>query len=98
MIGVIPPLLNIETIAKGRGIRELKRLVRSYGKGNWLKKKGFGRARLNLVLSSTQKFTGMKLMASAKSNTKSSASSSSPRRICSQVGRGPGSEFFVIRR
>ncbi len=21
-----------------------------------------------------------------------------PRRICSQVGRGPGSEFFVIRR
>ena len=23
---------------------------------------------------------------------------SRPRRICSQVGRGPGSEFFVIRR
>jgi hypothetical protein len=46
MISVIPPLLNVETIAKGRGIRELKRLVRHYGKGNWLKKKGFGRARL----------------------------------------------------
>ena len=46
MISVIPPLLNIETIAKGRGIRELKRPVRCYGKGNWLKKKGFGRARL----------------------------------------------------
>ena len=46
MISVIPPLLNVETIAKGRGIRELKRLVRLYGKGNWLKKKGFGRIRL----------------------------------------------------
>ena len=39
MISVIPPSLNVETIAKGRGIRELKRLVRLYGKGNWLKKK-----------------------------------------------------------
>ena len=43
---VLPPLLNVETIAKGRGIRELRRLARIYGKGNWLKKKGIARVRL----------------------------------------------------
>ncbi|MBM3341644.1 MAG: hypothetical protein FJY56_05980 [Betaproteobacteria bacterium] len=46
MISVIPPLLSVETIARGRGIRELKRLTRHYGKGNWLKKKGYARVRL----------------------------------------------------
>ena len=44
---VIPPTLDFETIAKGRGIRELKRLNRQYGKGNWIKKKGVGRVRLD---------------------------------------------------
>jgi hypothetical protein len=44
---------NIETIASGRGIRELPRLQRLYGKGFWKKMKGTalirprnGRARL----------------------------------------------------
>ena len=46
MFTVLPPLLNVETIAKGRGIRELRRLARIYGKGNWLKKKGIARVRL----------------------------------------------------
>ncbi len=32
--------MQVETIAQGKGIRELKRLVRVYGIGNWLKKKG----------------------------------------------------------
>jgi hypothetical protein len=44
---VIPPILDVETIAKGRGIRDLKRLGRLYGKGNWLKKKGVSRVRLD---------------------------------------------------
>ena len=43
---VLPPLLNVDTIAKGRGIRELRRLERLYGKGNWLKKKGMARVRI----------------------------------------------------
>jgi len=30
----------------GRGIRELPRLNRQYGKGNWIKKKGISRVRL----------------------------------------------------
>lgn len=37
---------NTETIASGRGIHILTRLVRLYGKGNWRKLKGFARVRL----------------------------------------------------
>jgi hypothetical protein len=39
-------LTHIETIAKGRGIRELSRLRRLYGKGRWRKMKGSARIRL----------------------------------------------------
>ena len=37
---------NPETIAVGRGIRELERLRRVYGPGRWRKKKGIARIRL----------------------------------------------------
>ena len=47
MFTILPPLLGVETIAKGRGIRELRRLERSYGRGTWLKKKGFARVRID---------------------------------------------------
>lgn len=33
-------IAGIETIAEGSGIRELARLRRCYGKGNWKEKKG----------------------------------------------------------
>ena len=36
----------LESIASGRGIRDLKRLHRSYGKGRWRKMKGSARIRL----------------------------------------------------
>ena len=36
----------VETIASGKGIRDLKRLRRSYGKGRWRKMKGMARIRL----------------------------------------------------
>jgi hypothetical protein len=36
----------VETIAEGHGIRELSRLRRVYGTGNWKKKKGIGTVRL----------------------------------------------------
>ncbi|OGO30528.1 MAG: hypothetical protein A2Z29_11145 [Chloroflexi bacterium RBG_16_56_11] len=36
----------IETIATARGIRELKRLNRIYGKANWRKRKGIAKIRL----------------------------------------------------
>ncbi len=37
---------DIETIATGRGIRNLPRLRRLYGKGRWRKMKGTARIRL----------------------------------------------------
>lgn len=36
----------LETIASGRGIRDLRRLQRNYRKGHWRKMKGFARIRL----------------------------------------------------
>jgi hypothetical protein len=43
---LIGPLEEIETIAAGRGIRDLRRLRKSYGSGRWRKRKGIGRLRL----------------------------------------------------
>lgn len=40
-------LANIETIARGRGIHELARLHRTYGRGDWRKMKGLARIRLH---------------------------------------------------
>ena len=39
-------ITDIETIAAGKGIRELPRLRRLYGKGYWRKMKGYARIRL----------------------------------------------------
>ena len=36
----------LETMATGRGIRDFRRLQRSYGKGRWRKMKGSARIRL----------------------------------------------------
>ncbi len=38
---------NIETIAVGRSIRELKRLEKVYGKGRWRKLKGTAKIKLS---------------------------------------------------
>ena len=35
-----------ETFATGKGIRELSRLQRIYGKGNWRKRKGVAQVKL----------------------------------------------------
>ena len=45
MFEIVGALLQLETIAVGRGIRELKRLEKTYGKGRWRKKKGIARIR-----------------------------------------------------
>jgi len=37
---------DVETIAAGRAIRELRRLRRRYGKGRWRKRKGVATVRL----------------------------------------------------
>lgn len=43
---IIGGISHVETIARGAGIRELPRLRRTYGAGNWRKRKGVARIRL----------------------------------------------------
>ena len=43
---LVGDLTDVETIATGRGIRELPRLRRLYGQGRWRKMKGRVRIRL----------------------------------------------------
>ncbi len=43
---VISEIEQVETFARGSGIRELARLRRVYGSGKWRKRKGFSQVRL----------------------------------------------------
>jgi hypothetical protein len=43
---ILGDITSVETIARGPGIRELARLRRVHGKGNWRKVKGIARVRL----------------------------------------------------
>ena len=43
---LVGEITNVETIAKGIGIRDRAILVRQYGLGNWRKKKGISQVRL----------------------------------------------------
>jgi len=43
---ILEEISDVETIARGQGIRELRRLRRVYGTGNWRKMKGIARIRL----------------------------------------------------
>lgn len=44
---IIDEIREIETIAKGPGIRDLTRLKKYYGLGNWRKMKGIAHIRLS---------------------------------------------------
>ena len=44
---IIGDIINIETIAKGKSIREMKRLNRIYGMGKWRKLKGIAEIEFN---------------------------------------------------
>ncbi len=43
---IVGPLRHPETIAIGRGIRELRRLMRAYGPGRWRKRKAIATIKL----------------------------------------------------
>lgn len=43
---IISPIADVESIATGREIRDLRRLQRLYGKGRWRKMKGVATIRL----------------------------------------------------
>lgn len=42
---IVGDITEVETFAIGRGIRELKRLNRVYGRGRWRKRKGVATVR-----------------------------------------------------
>jgi hypothetical protein len=44
---IIGPFSAVETIAKGVGIRDRKRLNKTYGPGNWRKVKGIAAIKLS---------------------------------------------------
>ena len=43
---IIGELTDVEVIATGRGIHDLRRLTKKYGKGRWRKLKGIAQVRL----------------------------------------------------
>ncbi|MGE0455905.1 MAG: hypothetical protein AB7O37_19490 [Vicinamibacteria bacterium] len=45
---LVGEILEIESIAAGRAVRDRQRLIRLYGKGRWRKMKGIARIRLRL--------------------------------------------------
>jgi hypothetical protein len=45
-VEIVGPIRDTRTIASGRRIRELHRLVRAYGEGQWRWCKGIARVRL----------------------------------------------------
>ena len=44
---IVGEIRNIETFARGSGIRELPRLRKFYGRGRWRKRKGIAKVRLS---------------------------------------------------
>jgi hypothetical protein len=44
---IVGRISKVETIAVGRGIREIKRLRRAYGTGRWRKRKGTAQVRFS---------------------------------------------------
>jgi hypothetical protein len=44
---IVGEITQPETFAHGNGIRELPRLRKIHGQGNWRKRKGFARVRLS---------------------------------------------------
>ena len=45
-IEILGAILEVRTLAARRGIRELPRLERAYGRARWRKRKGLARVRL----------------------------------------------------
>jgi hypothetical protein len=43
---ILGEISEVETFAKGSGIREIARLQRAYGRARWRKRKGIARIRL----------------------------------------------------
>lgn len=63
---VIGNIEEVELIARGKSIRDLKRLRKQFGPGRWRKLKGVGTVRLFDVGYEQRRFTGTKRTALGK--------------------------------
>jgi hypothetical protein len=61
---LIDEIRDVQSVAVGRGIRELARLRRRYGRGRWRKLKGIARVRLIDGTIHTLRYVGTKLTVS----------------------------------
>jgi hypothetical protein len=80
MFEIVGANLQVETIAVARGIRELKRLEKAYGKGGWRKRKALLGFVWKMAAFTRRKSTSTKRTASAAKKPKSSASTGRSRR------------------
>jgi hypothetical protein len=62
---LVGEITEVETIASGRGIRDLARLRRRYGASRWRKLKGLARVRSLVAGSGGPRYIGTKLTALA---------------------------------
>lgn len=46
MFRIIGEIVEVETIAAGRAIRERRRLIKSYGTGYWRKRRGIAQVKM----------------------------------------------------
>jgi hypothetical protein len=60
---IIGKIENPETFATGKGIRELPRLQKAYGKGKWRKRKGIAQVKLANDQSYRPNYTDMRRQA-----------------------------------
>jgi len=70
---IVGKISDVEAIATGRRIRELRRLRKHYGGRRWRKLKGIGRIELPDGTICLANFIGTKLMEWARRNSRSSA-------------------------
>jgi hypothetical protein len=76
---IVGDLVEVETIASGCGIRDLRRLRRN-GKGYWKKMKGIARIDYRVAGFVWQNCTGMKRTASARKSSSARGSSTRSRK------------------
>jgi hypothetical protein len=62
-VEIVGDIREIETIAVGSRIRELDRLVESFGKGRWRKLKELRAVVCRVAVSALRSYTGTKLTA-----------------------------------
>jgi intracellular sulfur oxidation DsrE/DsrF family protein len=67
---ILSEISNIEVVARGRGIRNLARLCRVYGKANWRKIKALPASGSPLAVCGWRSYTGYEAHGKGRKETK----------------------------